>query len=59
MASSCARDIRRNFFTGMVVRYWNGLPKEVMESPPLEAFKERLDGELSAMVWLTGGGVSS
>lgn len=43
-------DTRRNFFTEMVVRYWNWRPKEVMESPPLEVFKERLDVALSAMV---------
>jgi len=36
-------DIRRKFFTQSVVMHWNSLPKEVVEAPPLEALKARLD----------------
>ncbi|KFP08546.1 hypothetical protein N300_13624, partial [Calypte anna] len=43
-------DIRKNFFTKRVIKHWNGLPREVVDSPSLEIFKKRLDAALSAIV---------
>ena len=46
-------DVRKKFFTQRVVTHWNGLPKEVVDAPSLEAFKARLDEALGSLVqWL-------
>ena len=43
-------DIRRKFFTLRVVTHWNRLPREVVDTPSLEAFKARLDVALGSLV---------
>ena len=43
-------DIRKKLFAVTVVRHWNMLPSEVVNTLSLEAFKTRLDGALSNLV---------
>jgi len=42
-------DIRKNFLSKRVARYWNTLPSEVVKSPSLKVFKFGVDMALSDM----------
>ena len=42
--------MRKKFFAMRVVRHWNRLPREAVDTPSLEVFKARLNGTLGNLV---------
>ena len=45
-------ELRKNLFSEREVMQWHRLPRDVLESPCLEVFKDRVD--VALMTWLVG-----
>ena len=45
--------IRKKSFTVRVLRYWNRLPRDVVNAPSLVAFRVRLDKTLGNLIYLS------
>lgn len=46
---------RKNFFSERAVKYWNRVPREIVESASLQLFKKCVDVVLKHMVSRHGG----
>ncbi len=47
-------DVVKRSSTQRVVRHWNRLPRDVVDTPSLEIFKARLDQALGNLIQLQG-----
>lgn len=43
-------DLKKRIFTMRVVKHWNRLLREIVDSPSLQTFKVRLDTALSNLI---------
>jgi len=43
-------DVKKHFFTKRVVKHWNRLPREAVDSPSLSVFKRHLDNVCNNML---------